>query len=286
LKPVDVLLAISVPIIWGLGFSLAKVAFVYVSFPPILLMSFRFALTALVLVWFVRPPWGYMHRIFWIALISATIQYSLMFSGLNGLDASLAAIVVQLEAPFLALLATVFLRERLGWRRAIGIALAFSGVFLIAGQPRSQDNLLPVLLVASGALIWASGQIMVKGLKGKVGGFTLIAWVAIFATPQLFLSSWMFEEGQIDAIKSAGWIGWGVVIYMGVIMTAVGYAIWYRLLGSYNVNQVMPFLLLLPVVSILSSMLFLGERLDLIEVIGCATVIFGVVIIITKSGKA
>jgi drug/metabolite transporter (DMT)-like permease len=39
-------------------------------------------------------------------------------------------------------------------------------------------------------------------------------------------------------------------------------------------------------VSILSSMLFLGERLDLIEVIGCATVIFGVVIIITKSGKA
>jgi O-acetylserine/cysteine efflux transporter len=286
LKPVDVLLAISVPIIWGLGFSLAKVAFVYVSFPPILLMSFRFALTALVLVWFVRPPWGYMHRIFWIALISATIQYSLMFSGLNGLDASLAAIVVQLEAPFLALLATVFLRERLGWRRAIGIALAFSGVFLIAGQPRSQDNLLPVLLVASGALIWASGQIMVKGLKGKVGGFTLIAWVAIFATPQLFLSSWMFEEGQIDAIKSAGWIGWGVVIYMGVVMTAVGYAIWYRLLGSYNVNQVMPFLLLLPVVSILSSMLFLGERLDLIEVIGCATVIFGVVIIITKSGKA
>ena len=127
---------------------------------------------------------------------------------------------------------------------------------------------------------------MVKGLKGKVGGFTLIAWVAIFATPQLFLSSWLFEDDQIDAIKSAGWIGWGVVIYMGVIMTAVGYAIWYRLLGSYNVNQVMPFLLLLPVVSILGSMLFLGERLALIEVIGCAIVIFGVAIITTKSGKA
>jgi len=125
LKPVDVLLAISVPIIWGLGFTLAKVAFVYVSFPPVLLMSFRFALKALVLAWFVRPPWGYMRRIFWIALISANIQYSLMFSGLNGLDASLAVIVVQLEAPFLALLATVFLKEHLGWWRALGMALAF-----------------------------------------------------------------------------------------------------------------------------------------------------------------
>jgi len=280
-KPVDILLAICVPVLWGLGFTLAKVAFVYVSFPPILLMAFRFMVTALVLVWFVRPPWGLMHRIFWIAVISATIQYSLMFTGLDGIDASLAVIVVQLEAPFLALFAAIFLKEHLGWRRAIGMFFAFTGVMLIAGQPRMQGDLLPVLLVASGACVWAGGQIMIKGLGGKVGGFTLIAWVAVFATPQLFLSSWLFEEGQWQAIQNAGWIGWGVVIYMGLIMTALGYAIWYRLLGLYNVNQVMPFLLLLPVMSIAGSMLFLGERLSMLEVFGSAVVILGVSIITT-----
>ncbi|NQU55803.1 MAG: EamA family transporter [Rhodospirillales bacterium] len=281
MKPVDILLAICVPVLWGLGFTLAKVAFVYVSFPPILLMAFRFMVTALVLVWFVRPPWGLMHRIFWIAVISATIQYSLMFTGLDGIDASLAVIVVQLEAPFLALFAAIFLKEHLGWRRAIGMFFAFTGVMLIAGQPRMQGDLLPVLLVASGACVWAGGQIMIKGLGGKVGGFTLIAWVAVFATPQLFLSSWLFEEGQWQAIQNAGWIGWGVVIYMGLIMTALGYAIWYRLLGLYNVNQVMPFLLLLPVMSIAGSMLFLGERLSMLEVFGSAVVILGVSIITT-----
>ena len=34
-----------------------------------------------------------------------------------------------------------------------------------------------------------------------------------------------------------------------VTTTALGYAMWYRLLGHYSVNQVMPFLLLLPVTS-------------------------------------
>jgi len=285
-KPVDIMLAICVPVLWGLGFTLAKVAFVYVSFPPILLMAFRFTVTALALVWFVRPPWGMMQRIFWISVVSATIQYSLTFTGLDGIDASLAVIVVQLEAPFLALLAAIFLKEHLGWRRAIGMAMAFAGVMLIAGQPRMMGELLPVLLVASGAAVWAGGQIMIKGLGGKVGGFTLIAWVAVFAAPQLFLSSWLFEDGQWQAIQNAGWIGWGVVIYMGLIMTALGYAIWYRLLGLYNVNQVMPFLLLLPVMSIAGSMLFLGERLSQLEVFGSAIVIVGVAIITTYRDRA
>ncbi len=286
MKPVDVLLAISVPLIWGLGFTLAKVAFVYVDFPPILLMAFRFALTALCLVWFVKPPWGLMNKIFWIAVVSATIQYSLTFTGLDGLDASLAVIVIQLEAPFLALLAAIFLKDHLGWRRAIGMALAFAGVILIAGQPRLQADLLPIVLVASGAFVWAGGQIMIKDLGGKVGGFTLIAWVAVFAAPQLFFSSWLFEEGQWEAIKTAGWIGWGVVIYMGLIMTALGYSIWYRLLGIYNVTQIMPFLMLLPVMSIAGSMLFLGERLSMVEILGSAIVIFGVWIVTTHKQQA
>jgi O-acetylserine/cysteine efflux transporter len=272
--------------LWGLGFTLAKVAFVYVSFPPILLMACRFSVTALVLVWFVKPPWGFMRRIFWISLVSATIQYSLMFTGLNGMDASLAVIIVQLEAPFLALFATFILKEHLGWQRAIGMVLAFAGVMLVAGQPRMQGDLLPVLLVASGACVWSFGQIMIKGLGGKIGGFTLIAWVAVFAAPQLFVSSWLVEDGQWQAIQNAGWIGLGVVIYMGLIMTALGYAIWYRLLGLYKVNQVMPFLLLVPVMSIMGSMLFLEERLSLLEVFGGAVVILGVAVITTYRDRS
>ena len=278
-RPIDIILAISVAIIWGLGFTVAKAAFVFNDFPPILLMAFRFAVTTLALVFFVKPPWGYMHQIFWIAVIGATTQYALTFTGLSGLNASTAIIIVQLEFPIMALLAAFFFKDYLGRVKLSGVFLAFIGIVIIAGQPSLRTNILPVLLVVAGAFAWSGGQIMIKNLNGKIGGFTLIAWVAVFATPQLFITSWIFERGQMKAIMSADWISWGAVIYLGLVMTALGYGIWYHLLGKYKVTQVGPYLMLLPVATIAGSMVILGERLTQTEVIGALIVTFGVWII-------
>ncbi|GBF30025.1 MAG: DMT family transporter [Gammaproteobacteria bacterium] len=283
---VDIILAISVPVIWGLGFTLAKVAFVLSDFPPILLIAFRFALTTLVLLWLVKPPFGYMHRIFWISVVSATVQYALTFTGLDGLNASTAIIVVQLEFPFMVIMAAVVFKDHLSWSQIAGIALAFSGIIMIAGQPQLQDDLLPVFLVIGGAFTWAVGQIMIKKLGGQVGGFTLIAWVAAFATPQLFFASWLFEEGQIQAIRTMNWIGWAVVVYLGLVMTALGYSIWYHLLGKFRISQVGPFLLLLPVTSIAGSVLLLDEQLSKIEFVGAIIVISSVWIITRRTSSA
>ena len=94
-------------------------------------MALRFSVTALALVWFVRPPMAHMRALFVIALISAALQYSLTFTGLKGLDAGVAALVVQLEVPFLVLIGAVALKEKPGWRKWAGITLAFFGVYQI-----------------------------------------------------------------------------------------------------------------------------------------------------------
>lgn len=277
MKPVDIFFAVSVPVIWGGGFLFAKVAIEH--FPPILLMTFRFTLTALILVWFVpRPARAILWRIFWVAIVSAAIQYSLTFTGLRDLDASTAILVVQLEVPFGIIMATIFLKDHLGLRRVLGIALAFVGVALIAGEPRLQGSILPVLLVVGGAFTWSLGQVMIKTL-GQVGGLTLIAWVAVFAAPQLLVSSWIFERDQLAAIANATTVVWAAVVYLALVMTALGYAIWYHLLGKYDVNQILPFLLLLPVITVLGSVILLDETLTPQLTIGGLISIIGVTII-------
>ncbi|MGB5328421.1 MAG: EamA family transporter [Gammaproteobacteria bacterium] len=276
MKPVDVLIAISVAVIWGMGFIVAKAGMSH--FSPILLMALRFTLTAFCMVWFFRPPPGIFKQLFWISLISAALQYSLTFNGVRGIDASTAALLVQLEVPFGLILAWLVFGERISLKQGLGIAIAFIGAILIIGEPKLAGDLIYAFMVIGGAFTWAVGQIMIKKL-GNIGGFRLITGVALFATPQLFVASFLLEQNQLEQIQTASPAAWAAVAYLGLIMTALAYALWYRLLGHYTVNQVMPFLLLLPVTSVFGGIFFLGESLTTKIALGGGLAIIGVAMI-------
>ena len=276
MKPLDTLSAISVAIIWGMGFVIAKAAMEH--FSPILLMALRFTLTALCMIWFFRPDPKLFNKLFWIAFVSAAIQYSLTFTGVSGIDASTAALLIQLEVPFGILMAALFLGDKLTIHQGVGVSLAFCGAILIVGEPKLANNMRYVLMVIGGGFAWSLGQIMIK-MMGVSGGFSLISSVAVFAAPQLFIASYLLEDNQIDQIITASPAAWAAVVYLGLVMTALGYAMWYRLLGLYDVNIVMPFLLLLPVASAVGGYLFLDEILTTKVAIGGLLALAGVAII-------
>ncbi|MGI9311439.1 MAG: DMT family transporter [bacterium] len=276
MKPIDMLMAVAVAALWGMGFVVAKAGMSH--FPPIFLMALRFAVAALCLLWFFRAHWALLPRMFAIALVGATLQYSLTFTGLAGIDVSTAALLIQLEVPFGILLAWIVLRDRIGLRQASGIALAFFGIVQIVGAPSLSDSLTHVALVIGGAFSWAIGQIMVKRL-GQVGGFALTTWMAVMATPQLLIASALLESGQLAALASASLEAWAAVAYLGLGMTVLAYAMWYRLLGLYPLSRVMPFLLLLPLTSLAGGILFLDEHLTVPIAIGGVCILTGVAII-------
>jgi len=269
----QILLALIVPITWGFGYALTKIGMD--QFTPLLLMSLRFGIAGLILVWFTKPPWGFMRELFIIAFIGSTIQYGFTYYGLKGIDVSTASILVQLEGPILALLSTLILKERLGWPRALGMGLAFTGVVIIAGEPRLSDSLDSVALVITGAVFWAIAQIMISRLK-SLSGITILAWVAIIATPQMLLISLVIEEGQWESIKSANLVDWSIVFYLSFIMTVIGYSVWYHLLRICDVSKISPFLMLLPVTSIIAGMVLLNEQFTLVMGIGGVLVMTGV----------
>ena len=283
MKLIDIVFAVAVAVIWGMGFVIAKAAMSH--FSPILLMALRFTLTTLCLVWFFRPPKRLFKSLFWIALVSAAIQYSLTFNGLRGIDASTAALLVQLEVPFGLLLAWLAFGDRISIKQTIGMVIAFTGAFLIIGEPKLSGDLIYVFMVIGGAFTWAVGQIMIKKL-GNPGGFMLISSVALFATPQLYIASFLLESNQIEQIQTASLPAWGAVAYLGLIMTALAYALWYRLLGLYSVNQVMPFLLLLPVTSVIGGIIFLGESLTTKIALGGLLALSGVALITIRRSSA
>ena len=209
MKPVDVLVAIAVAVIWGMGFVVAKAAMSH--FSPILLMALRFSLTAACMIYFFRPPPGVFKQLFWISLISAALQYSLTFNGVRGIDASTAALLVQLEVPFGLIMAWLVFGDRISPKQVLGILIAFGGAVLIVGEPRLAGDLIYAFLVIGGAFTWSVGQIMIKKL-GNVGGFNLLSGVALFAAPQLFVASLLFEQNQLEQISTASPAAWSAVL--------------------------------------------------------------------------
>ncbi len=282
MTPIDILIAVSVAIIWGMGFIVAKAGMDH--FSPILLMALRFTCTACCLLWFYRPPLALLKKLFAIALVGATLQYSLTFTGVKGIDASTAALLVQLEVPFGLLLAWLWLGDKVSMQQALGMIIAFAGAMLIVGEPKLSNDLRYVFMVIAGAFTWAVGQVMIKKL-GQVGGFMMIAGIAVWAAPQLFVASYLLESKQLQQIKTAPAEAWAAVAYLGLVMTALAYALWYRLLGLYSINQVMPFLLLLPVTSVVGGIVLLGESLTVKIALGGLLALLGVAVITIQKGS-
>jgi O-acetylserine/cysteine efflux transporter len=280
----DIILALSVPLLWGIGFVVTKPGME--QFPPMLINGLRWGLSGIILVWWFPIPKKYLKSIFLVSIVACTIQYSLTFSGLNIIEASSAVLFVQCEVPFGVLIAYFFLKEKPKLKNLLGILIAFIGLIILSGSPNLEGKYIGVILVLSGAFTWALGQILVKPISEKINGVVLTAWIGIFAGPQLIIASQIIEGNALHSILSADYKAWLIVIYLALLMNALGYSIWYYVLGRYPVNTILPVMLLLPVTGVLTAIVFLGERPNIKVFIGGLIILIGVgLILIGKTRK-
>ncbi|MBX6321625.1 MAG: EamA family transporter [Rhodospirillaceae bacterium] len=275
-----VLMLLVVAAVWGINIAVIKAGLA--EMPPIAFVALRFVAVAAVLLPFVRLQRRHLRRVAPLSFTLGTLHFPLSFVGLDGVDASTAAIAIQLQVPFAALLAAVFFKERLGWRRLLGMAIAFAGIVVIAGQPRFSGSLLSLAIVIAAACIWAFASVQMKLLGDEIDVLALNAWVALLAVPQLALISWMFEDGQIAAVLDAGWTLWASVAYQALLVMVLGYGVWYSMMRRFPLNQVMPFTLLVPVFGVAGGVVLMGDRLSVPMLLGGAATIAGVAIIVLR----
>ncbi|MEO3434032.1 EamA family transporter [Inquilinus sp. CAU 1745] len=279
MTPTHALGAILVMVLWGLNFPVAKIGLE--QFPPLAMMALRFTVVAALVVPFVKMPKG---RIREIALLSFTLgflHFSLMFNGLQYVDAAVAAVTIQIQVPFAAVLGMVLFGDTLGWRRWLGMGVAIAGVAILAGEPRAGSPWWAVGLIVMAAMVWACANIQMKKLS-DVNGLAVNGWMGLFAAPQLALGSLILEDGQIEAIRTADLVAWGSIAYQAVLVVIFCYGVWYWLLNRYPLSQAMPYTLLVPVFGVMSGVALLGEPVSLQLVIGAAATIVGVAIILIR----
>ncbi len=273
----DILLALTPPLCWGAGFTIAKPAIG--QFPPLFMMTLVYGAIALVLLLTVREPVKTAWRsLSLIAAFGITIQGAFIFGALHGLTASVASLVIQIQVPLAVIMGWVAGGDRFSMRKLIGTVTATLGVILVVGLPDVRPPVVPVLLMCAGALFWAVGQVLTRRL-GRDQGITQLKGLALAGLPQLVIATAVLESGQIASITKATGLDWAALAFVTVVGFYIAYAAWYSLLRRFPVDTVAPFVLLMPVVSIITASILLGESIELPHLAGAAVIIAGLLVI-------
>lgn len=274
----NILLALLVVAVWGINFVAIKVALVVL--PPLMLCALRFFLVSFPAILFIKPPASPWWAVALFGLIMFALQLGLAFCGMYaGTSAGLASLIMQTHVFFTVLLAVLLLGERPTVWQLAGAMVAFVGIGLVGMNLGGEVSLPGLLLIVGSAAAWALGNLISKKL-GKIDMLALVVWGGLAAWPPLLGVSFWLEQAHwqwrlLEDLSLA--VGLSVV-YTTYPNTLFGFAAWSWLLSRYPAATVAPFTLLVPVFGFGSSMLYLGEPLQIWKLQAGALVITGLAI--------
>ena len=283
----EIILLFLVCFVWGFHFVVLKYAVGAV--PPLFYAALRMAIVALILSPFLKWRKGQMGLVLFGGFCLGAVNYAFMFSGLQYATASAAAIAIELNVPFATMLAFIFLGDRPGWRRILGITLAFVGVAVIAvggnGDDAGAATGLGVALIAGGAFSEAAGAVIVKRTT-DFKPHELLAWFSVVGTVALSLMSFAFEDGQAAAWAAAD----RTVIVLSIVYSALGasllgHTVYYWLLQRLPISMVAPSVLFTTVIAVFFGVLLLGDPFGLRMAVGGMMTLAGVGVVLLRNAK-
>jgi O-acetylserine/cysteine efflux transporter len=280
--PVLVTTALVVTSLWGFNFVVIAVGVRDV--PPLLLACLRFVLAAVPAVYFVKAPRTSWKLVFWYGMLLGVGEFGFLFTAIRwGAPAGLSSVILQSQAFFTALLATVFLGEKFRWNHAVGLVVAGAGLALM-GWTKSPTGAFTIpwpalVLVIAGAVMWAGANILTKKM-GSVDALSLMVWSSLVPPlPLLALSWWLEGPGAISAsLGHFSLLSLGAVAYLAFLSTLVGYGLWNWLIVKKGASTVAPFSLLVPIFGVTSAWLCLGESLTAAHLVAAGLIFVGLAV--------
>ncbi len=278
MKPIDIVLAVVVAVIWGVGFVATRFAVDEMS--ATLLTTLRFAITALPCLFLPRPKlsWGLIIAISWLLVAQFLAQtYGLA----HGVPAGLTAVIVQSQALFTVAFAAIFLRELPTRIQVLGIAIAMCGLLLICFTVGYDFSVWAFSVSMTAPVSFAVSNLMLRRAQ-DVSMLDLFAWIGLLAMVPLLMVL-LFVDGPAvtwQALTHMSLLAALCVLALAVLGTTLGYWIWGRLLRRYSAAQVVPFALLVPFFGAGASSLVFGETFGTLRLTGMIVVVFGIAVML------
>ena len=249
------------------------------SIPPILFGALRMAVVFICLVPFFK--FYIPEKKFIIPLVGFSICFGVavnMFLYLSINASSILApitIGAQLSIPFGIILSSIFLNEKISYKKWLLIMTSFFGIVILAFDPKVVDEIIGSLLICGMAFFYGLSQVFSRYLKNLDIKYTntIMSFTGFLI---LIILSSVFEGNAIQTITNISLESWFTVLYAGAIISLLGHLMMFYLYKFYPLDMVLPFYALFPVFGLILTFFIFGEIPSFITIIGGIIVITSV----------
>lgn len=280
--------------IWGGSFFFARVAVVHV--PPATLVLLRVGIAALALHVYIagrfdiyatlRARW---REFLLLGLLNNAVPHMLIFLGQTQIGAGLASILNATTPIFTVLIANQFTAdEKLSSEKIAGCLIGLVGTAVLIG-PRalapftetasSTDGgppLWAVLLPVLAAVSYGFAATYGKRFRGTAPPVIAAGQLTASTLMMLPVSFALDTPWQLPLPPTAAILA---VLALALVSTAYGYILFFRIMAAAGATNTSLVTLLVPPSAILAGMLFLGETLTPLGMLGMTLVLFGLVVL-------
>jgi len=271
-------------VLWGGAYFFAGVAIR--ELPPLTVVLARVCLAAaalLPLFWYLGyrlpgslPDW---YPYLGMGILNNAIPFAFIFAGQLHISVGLSSIINAMTPLFTVLVMASFKEERLTTYRLIGVLLGLLGVAVLRGfsGPVEAAQTLGIGLCLAAALsygfaaLWGRRYLVgtppVKSATCQLLCSTLIMAVLVSVVDQ----PWTLPVPGLATILS--------VLALAVFGTALAYIVFFRLLSSAGASNVMLVTLLIPITAAILGTVFLGESIQVTDLIGALIIASGLMFI-------
>ena len=265
---------------WALNIVVTKIAVGELGVPPLFYTVLRSGLVLAVLFPLLRRLPDQLGRVLLIGFAISGGSFALLFAGLKTATPSAAGIVNLSSAPLAVLFAVVFLGEKIGWRRGVGMVLALAGVLLATGSPEDAGSITGLALVFGAAVVGSLGSVFVKTIA--LDAVRLQAWAAVVSLAALIPATVIFESGQWAAVTAAPLEVALCALFAGIVVSVGAHSAFYRILQRHDANAVVPLTLMTPLMTIALGAWLTGDAIGWPLLAGGALAMVGVAVIVVR----
>ena len=208
-----------------------------------------------------------------VGIVNTALPFTLFSWASQHVPASVAAILNATSPFFGAIVAALWLGDRVTPGKLLGMALGFAGVvFLVGWRPglSSGDALLGVCACLVGALCYGIASVYAKTRLAGLPSFAIALYsqmvAAIVLAPVLPLAT---LPTAITPVVAANVLG------LAVASTALAYLLYFRLIADLGPARALTVTFLIPMFGVLWGWLFLGEAIGIDTLAACALIVSG-----------